>query len=170
MTEAAGAHQSTVAGSPASGGADGLGLAVKLLVGLVLAIAILFRIYELGRLPGVNGDEAWYGVQAHQWLSGEAPAWRTPNGNVPGPLHMALVLGLESLFPPSFALLRIPAVISSLAAMLLARLSTVLLAALGVALMVRGKPVQERRAPVSPETPTAGRIGPTTTASRTSTR
>ena len=120
MTEAAGAHQSTDAGSPARGRADGLGLAAKLLVGLVLVIAIVFRLYELGRLPGVNGDEAWYGVQAHQWLAGEAPAWRTPNGNVPGPLHMALVLGLESLFPPSFALLRIPAVISSLAAMLLA--------------------------------------------------
>ena len=34
----------------------------------------------LGRLPGVNGDEAWYGVQVLRLLSGEAVDWRTPTG------------------------------------------------------------------------------------------
>jgi len=120
MTEAAGAHQSIDSSSPATRGVGAIEWTVRLALGIVLIVAIFFRLYALGRLPGVNGDEAWYGVQAHHWLSGEAAAWRTPNGNVPGPLHMGLVVGLESIFPPSFALLRIPAVISSLAAATLA--------------------------------------------------
>ncbi len=115
MTEGAGERRS--AGNGDSVLVDRAG---TILLALVLLLAVLFRLYALGRLPGVNGDEAWYGVQAHQWLSGEAAAWRTPNGNIPGPLHMGLVVALESLFPPSFALLRIPAVISSIAAAALA--------------------------------------------------
>ena len=89
-------------------------------IAVVLALAAFFRFYELGRLPGVNADEAWYGVQAHRLLAGEASSWRTPNGNIPGLPHLGLVALLESLFPASFALLRIPAAIASLGAMVLA--------------------------------------------------
>jgi 4-amino-4-deoxy-L-arabinose transferase-like glycosyltransferase len=81
---------------------------------LCLALAVFYRLYALGRLPGINGDEAWYGVQLQRFSDGVLTSWRTPSGNLPGPLHL-LVLGLlQFVFPPSLALLRMPAVIFSL--------------------------------------------------------
>ena len=75
---------------------------------------------ELGRLPGINGDEAWYGVQAQRWASGEMVDWRTPSGNLPGPLQLGGLLLLQAVFEPSFALLRVPSLIASLGAMAMA--------------------------------------------------
>lgn len=95
-------------------------LAWKLLPWVVIAIAILFRVLELGRLPGINGDEAWYGVQAQRWASGEMVDWRTPSGNLPGPLQLGGLLLLQAVFEPSFALLRVPSLIASLGAMAMA--------------------------------------------------
>ncbi len=86
----------------------------------MIAVAILFRVHELGRLPGINGDEAWYGVQAQRWVSGEMVYWRTPSGNLPGPLQLGGLLLLQWVFEPSFALLRIPSLIASLGAMAIA--------------------------------------------------
>ena len=71
-------------------------------------------------MPGINGDEAWYGVQAQRWVSGETVGWRTPSGNLPGPLQMGALILLQSIFEPSFALLRIPSVVASLGAMAMA--------------------------------------------------
>lgn len=87
---------------------------------IIIAIAIIFRIYALDRLPGLNGDEAWYGVQAQRWAGGEALRWRTPSGNLPGPVQIGWMLVLQPIFTPSVTLLRIPPLISSLAAMGLA--------------------------------------------------
>ncbi len=45
--------------------------ALAVAAGVAIAIAVLFRLYALGRLPGVNGDEAWYGVQkarTNEWV------------------------------------------------------------------------------------------------------
>ena len=84
-----------------------------------MAVAIAFRVYALGRLPGINGDEAWYGVQAEHWLAGAAGQWRTPSGNIPGPLHLGLLTLLQLVAKPSFVLLRLPSLLSSLAAMAL---------------------------------------------------
>lgn len=84
---------------------------------IVIAIAIMFRVHALDRLPGLNGDEAWYGVQAQRWAAGEPMRWRTPSGNLPGPLQIGWMLLLQAIFAPSVALLRVPALISSLAAM-----------------------------------------------------
>jgi hypothetical protein len=80
-----------------------------------MAFAVAARVYGLGRLPGVNGDEAWYGAQSLQILSGGPFDWRTPNGNLPGPLHLALLTALHAVASPSLALLRVPSVLSSLA-------------------------------------------------------
>ena len=71
-------------------------------------------------MPGINGDEAWYGVQAQRWVSGETVGWRTPSGNLPGPLQMGALILLQSIFEPNFALLRIPSVVASLGAMAMA--------------------------------------------------
>jgi hypothetical protein len=82
---------------------------------LTLAVAVAFRLYALGRLPGANGDEAWYGVLAERLGHGSPYGWRTPSGNPPAPLQLGLLALLVRLAPPSFALLRLPAVIASIA-------------------------------------------------------
>src|SRR5262245_15822781 len=71
----------------------------------LLAVAVWFRCRDLGNLPGVNGDEAWYGVQAELWLRGEPVAWRTPTGNLLNPLFFWPQVALHAIFEPSFGLL-----------------------------------------------------------------
>ena len=83
----------------------------------LLIVAVALRAWHLGNIPGVNGDEAWSGVQAARLLAGESVAWRTPHGN---PLNLFLILplaGLQAIFPPSFTLLRMPSLVSGLAAL-----------------------------------------------------
>ncbi len=84
-------------------------------IAVVLGVAVAFRLYGLGRLPGINGDEAWYGVQLARLLDGAPFEWRTPHGNIPGPLHSGLLLLLLLFSPRSLTVLRLPSVISSLA-------------------------------------------------------
>lgn len=86
---------------------------------LCLALAVFYRLYALGRLPGINGDEAWYGVQLQRFSDGVLTSWRTPSGNLPGPLHLLVLGALQLVFPPSLALLRMPSVIFSLVQILL---------------------------------------------------
>jgi hypothetical protein len=86
---------------------------------VVVAVAVAFRLHALGRLPGINGDEAWYGVLA-AGLGGPHPhGWLTPSGNPPAPFQLGLLALLSRLAPPSFALLRVPAVLASLGQMAL---------------------------------------------------
>lgn len=87
---------------------------------LLLAVALFFRLIGLDHLPGVNGDEAWYGVLAQAIAGGGDPQWRTPTGNLPGPFQVGSLLILQSVLPASFALLRLPTVLSSIAAAALA--------------------------------------------------
>ncbi|HEV3417640.1 MAG TPA: hypothetical protein VG056_12525, partial [Pirellulales bacterium] len=86
------------------------------IVGL-LVVAIWFRGRDLANLPGINGDEAWYGVQAELVLRGQPFAWRTPTGNLLNPLFFGPQVLLHALFEPSFALLRTMAVASGMAAL-----------------------------------------------------
>lgn len=87
---------------------------------LIVAAAVFLRIYEVGSLPGLIGDEAWYGVQTQRLLAGTGGELRTPTGNVPGLIQMGSLALLHSLFQPSALLLRLPALLSSLAAMAVA--------------------------------------------------
>ena len=89
------------------------------LLWLIVGAAVFLRFYEVHRLPGMHGDEAWYGLQARRLLAGEAVEWRTPTNNVPGMLHLGSLTLLHGIFPPSLFLLRLPA-LSLLAALLLA--------------------------------------------------
>jgi hypothetical protein len=84
----------------------------------VLAVAMWFRGWDLGRVPGINGDEAWYGVQAERIADGRCFSWRTPTGNAINPFFMAPQVVLHVFVAPSFALLRLPALASGLAALL----------------------------------------------------
>ncbi len=84
----------------------------------LLTVAVWLRCRDLANLPGINGDEAWYGVQAEAWLHGEPIDWRTPTGNLVNPLFFGPQLILHSIFEPSFLVLRSVAVASGLLALL----------------------------------------------------
>jgi hypothetical protein len=88
---------------------------VLVAAGAGVLVAVAVRLFALGRLPGINGDEAWYGVQALRLLDGGAWNLRTPTGNLPGPLHLGALTLLHAVAPPSFTLLRLPTVLASLA-------------------------------------------------------
>lgn len=83
----------------------------------LLAVALIFRVWKLENVPGINGDEAWYGIQAQAFLEGGQPAWKTPTRN---PINI-FFLGPQVLLhwdaEPSFWRLRLPAVLSGLAAL-----------------------------------------------------
>jgi hypothetical protein len=87
---------------------------------LVVGAAIGLRLYGMGRIPGILGDEGWYGVQVQRLLAGSGGALRTPTGNVPGIVQYGSLALLHLFFQPSAFLLRIPALLSSLAAMAVA--------------------------------------------------
>jgi hypothetical protein len=88
------------------------------IVGLLL-LSVLLRCHLLENIPGVNGDEAWYGVQAVEILNGTSATWRTPTGNPLNPLFIGPLILLHLCFEPSIALLRCVAVASGLFALLL---------------------------------------------------
>lgn len=82
----------------------------------LLACAVAQRFAALDRVPGLNGDEAWYGAQALGWLAGEPIGWRTPTGNPLNPFFFLPLAALHAWWAPSIALLRIPALASGLLA------------------------------------------------------
>jgi hypothetical protein len=88
------------------------------LIGLMLT-AVWFRCYRLENIPGLNGDEAWYGVQAVEMLRGGEVSWQTPTGNPLNPLFIGPLILLHCLFQPSIVLLRSLAVAGGLAALLI---------------------------------------------------
>src|ERR1700753_2584704 len=53
------------------------GLAMINFVALLLA-AVALRGWQLDTTPGLNGDEAWLGVQAAHLAASEPIVWRTP--------------------------------------------------------------------------------------------
>jgi hypothetical protein len=111
----------------------------------LLVATILLRSWHLENIPGINGDEAWSGVQAVKLLRGEPIEWRTPSGN---PLNLFFFLPLVALHAfhgPSFVLLRLTPLVSGLVALVAnfylcrrafdtrtAAVSTLLLAALPI--------------------------------------
>jgi hypothetical protein len=81
-----------------------LGLAgTALLLGSLAA-----RFLELDTLPGINGDEAWAGVQVDGFVSGEPYTFRTTNGLFLSPFFVGTEAILLAMGPPSFLLLRLP--------------------------------------------------------------
>ena len=85
----------------------------------LLLVAAVIRCRDLGRIPGINGDEAWYGVQVEKLLAGRPINGLTPTGNVLNPFLFGPQLFLHWLFGASFALLRTTSVLSGLAAVAL---------------------------------------------------
>lgn len=84
---------------------------------VILLACCALRVWQLDRLPGLNGDEAWLGVQAARAAQGESFAWRTPTGNPLNPFYFGPLALLHLALAPSVALLRSVAVASGLAAL-----------------------------------------------------
>lgn len=84
----------------------------------LLLVAVWFRCRSLENLPGINGDEAWYGVKTLQLLWGQQLDLRTPTGNPLSPFFIGPLLLLHVFFSPSITLLRSVAMLSGLAALL----------------------------------------------------
>ncbi len=83
----------------------------------IVATAVFLRIWKLGNIPGINGDEAQYGVYAIQWLRGERIPLTTNTGNPINLLFMGPQIVLHALWPASFTLLRVTPVLSGLIAL-----------------------------------------------------
>jgi hypothetical protein len=81
--------------------------------------SLWFRVRGLGNLPGINGDEAWYGIQAYQIAAGRSSALRTPMGLPLNPFFTGMEVPLALAFRPSFWILRVPAVLSGILTMAL---------------------------------------------------
>ncbi len=89
------------------------------ILAVLLVVACWMRVVDLDHVPGINGDEAWYGVQLLRIQSGEPFAWRTPTGNLLNPFYFGLLAAVHAILPPSFWALRLPAAISGLATLAL---------------------------------------------------
>jgi Dolichyl-phosphate-mannose-protein mannosyltransferase len=74
----------------------------------LVAAGLVARVLWLDTLPGINGDEAWYGVQ----VATGALSLRTPTGNLVNPLHLGPLALLQPFAPLAAWVLRAPAVLS----------------------------------------------------------
>jgi hypothetical protein len=100
---------------------DPAGLTVIDRAVIVVAITgVAARLLLLDRLPGINGDEAWYGANIQALLSGQPSFWFTPSGNPLNPLHSGPLAVLLLMFPPTLTLLRLPEVLWSILAVAIA--------------------------------------------------
>jgi len=88
------------------------------LIGLMIA-AVWFRCRSLENIPGLNGDEAWYGVWAVEMPRGTPATWQTPTGNPLNPFFIGPLMLLHIWFGPSIVLLRAVAVAGGLLALLI---------------------------------------------------
>lgn len=85
----------------------------------LLSVVLLMRVWQLGNLPGINGDEAEYAVRAVRLLRGEPIVWHTPTGNAVNPFLFFPQVAIHAVFAPSFTVLRLIAVASGLVALVL---------------------------------------------------
>jgi hypothetical protein len=83
----------------------------------LLAVALAMRVWRLENIPGINGDEAWSGVQAARLAAGKSIEWWTPTGNPINVFFLFPLAGLHAAFAPSFVLLRMAALASGILAL-----------------------------------------------------
>jgi hypothetical protein len=90
-------------------------IAAALIVALLVTSA-WFRLWHLSSMPGISGDEGWWGMQALAWRAGRPYQAHTTSGN---PIDLFLLIPLALLHEvaaPSFTALRIlPALVNVLA-------------------------------------------------------
>jgi hypothetical protein len=87
---------------------------------LFLSAAVVLRIVALDHLPGINGDEAYYGIIVQGLRAGENPPLVEGSGLPLNPFYSGLLYLIHSFWPdPSFGLLRVPALLSGLTVLVL---------------------------------------------------
>lgn len=91
-------------------------IAIAALVPL-FALAIWFRVSSLA-MTAPNGDEAFFAVQVARLFQGEGMASRTPSGNPVNLLVIGSEIPLYSLLGPSSYVIKIPAAIAGLLAVI----------------------------------------------------
>jgi hypothetical protein len=84
---------------------------------LMLGAAIGLRVWRLDNVPGMNGDEAWYGVLARTIADGRAATWLTPTGNPVNPFYVGPLVLVHLLAEPSVVVLRSVAAASGILAL-----------------------------------------------------
>lgn len=85
---------------------------------VLIAISVFFRVWHLGNIPGLNGDEAEYGADCISLLHGHAILWHTSNCNLKNVFYYIPVLLLHAIFPISIVLLRATAVACGIVAII----------------------------------------------------
>lgn len=113
-----------------------LDLLIVVSVFVLLAIAVVYRLIAIESIPGISGDEAWYGVEMAELKTGGEVNWRTPQGNLLNPFHSGIVFLLQVFSPPSFWILRAPALIAGIFLILLSFLLIKRVADLSTALVM----------------------------------
>ena len=89
---------------------------VTILIVTLLGTATCFRLMRLSSVPGISGDEGWWGVQAHAWVSNRPYEAHTTSGNPTDLFFLIPVALVQKLAPPSFLLLRtVPTLVNLLA-------------------------------------------------------
>jgi hypothetical protein len=86
----------------------------------LLAAALWFRVDGLNGVPWFDADEAYEGVVLSKLLHGEPTTLRTTSGNLLDPFFLALEAPFQLLLTPAPVVLRAPAVISGVLAVVLA--------------------------------------------------
>ncbi len=86
----------------------------------IFAAALWLRVTSLESMPYPDGDEAWYGIQAEQFLAGRPVALLTPTGNPLNPFYAGLEVPLLKIFRPSLWILRVPSAACGILAVVLA--------------------------------------------------
>lgn len=83
---------------------------------LLIGGALWLRTFSLASLPEHHSDESFYGLQTYRLIHGETPLGRTPSRNLLSPLFVLAQAPFTAVLGPSIWTLRLPAVISGLAA------------------------------------------------------
>jgi len=119
------------------------GVRVSLCAFLLAAVAL--RVVALGRMPGLNGDEAYFGIQALKIVAGKLDRCTTVSGNLMNPFHTGPLAVLHIFFEPAFWVLRAPALVANLLliplVLLMVRRASTVSTALAAAILTAALPV-----------------------------
>ena len=91
---------------------------------LIFIVSLFLRIFALDHIPGINGDEAFYGINVLSILKGGHCSIHAPSENIINPFYSGLLLLLQAFLPISFWVLRLPALLMGLALILITYLIT----------------------------------------------
>lgn len=92
---------------------------IAIAIVVLFGLSAWFRASSLASLPETDGDEAWHAIQLVHMMRGEAVSVRTEHGLPLSPIHALLELPLLIAFKPSYALLRIPSLLTGMLAVFL---------------------------------------------------